>query len=201
MMGDMGRSSTALLLFLAVVAVTFALPSHRWDVAVTTWLQRASPTPDVPASAFVFLGNAEVVGPAALVAALFFWPRDRGRSVNLFAVAAGLFVLSAIAFGLKFILPHPGPPLELQRPGLNLGVSVPQPFSFPSGHTTRTTFIAATVLRRAPVAAAVLIVAMMTALVYLGDHWTSDVLGGLCLGWAGAEVAHTVRRRLARPAT
>jgi hypothetical protein len=61
MMRGMARACTALLLFPGVAAATFLLPSHRLDVAVTAWLQRAAPGPDVAASVFVFLGDAEVV--------------------------------------------------------------------------------------------------------------------------------------------
>ena len=100
----------------------------------------------------------------------------------------GVAATGFIAFAFKYVLPHPGPPPELQRRVVRYGFGIAQPFSFPSGHTMRTTFFAATALRRAPAAAGALVLAMMTALVYLGDHWVSDVLGGLCLGWACAEI-------------
>jgi len=60
---------------------------------------------------------------------------------------------------------------------------------FPSGHTVRTTLLAGTVFRRLPSLAAVIIVGMMASLVYLGVHWTSEVLGGFCLGWVCVEMA------------
>ena len=192
----MQRTYAALLLFLAATAATFLLPLHAWDVATTIWLQRVAPAPDVPASAFVFLGDAEVVIPATVVAGLLLWPHHRAQSVTALWLAGGLVVVSGIAVCLKFVLPHPGPPPEFQRGVVRFGLGVPQPFSFPSGHTTRTTFIASTVLRRLPIAAVVLVVAMMAALVYLGDHWMSDVLGGLCLGWACAEIAGGTRGKL-----
>jgi len=185
------RLGAALFLFAVVAAATFLLPSHRWDVAVTTWLQRhAAPAADHAASIFVFLGDAEVQIPAvALVAVLWWWRRDESRGRAAVWLAAGLAVTSFIAFALKYLVPHAGPPPELQRAVARYGIAVPQPFSFPSGHTMRITFLAATALRGAPAGAIALIGAMMAALVYLGDHWTSDVLGGLCLGWACAELA------------
>lgn len=192
-MGAVPRIAAPLLLFTAIAAATLVLPLHPWDIAVTRWVQRAAPAPDLPASVFVFLGDAEVVVPAALVVGLLLWPHRRVHAAGAWGLAVGLSVLSGIALGLKFLLPHPGPPPEFQH-GIGLGLSVAQPFSFPSGHTTRTTFIALTVLRRSPASAALLVVAMMTALVYRGDHWTSDVLGGLCLGWAAAEAARRVGR-------
>ncbi|TMJ13785.1 MAG: phosphatase PAP2 family protein, partial [Bacillati bacterium ANGP1] len=65
-------------------------------------------------------------------------------------------------------------------------------YSFPSGHTLRTTILAGVALHQAPWAAGLIILAMMVALVYLGDHWTSDVLGGLCLGWAALEAGNAL---------
>jgi membrane-associated phospholipid phosphatase len=188
-----GRFVAAGAAFLAVAAVAFGLPSHRWDVAVTVWLQHAAPAPDAPAAIFVFLGDAEVSIPLVVLAGLVLRRRAPERTRTALWLAAGMIVTSAIAFGLKFVLPHLGPPPELQRITPRYGVSVPQPYSFPSGHTMRTTVFALGALRRTPLAAAALIIAMMAALVYLGDHWTSDVLGGLCLGWACAEAARPFR--------
>lgn len=183
----------ALLLFLAIAAGTFLLPSHRWDVAVTVWLQHAPQVLDLPAAALVFLADAEISIPLIVLVGLLLARRDRRRVEGVAWLAAGMLAASAVAFFLKWVLPHPGPPLEFQRMPHRVGLYVPQPFSFPSGHTMRTTFFAVMVLRRTPPAAGALVITVMAALVYLGDHWTSDVLGGLCLGWACAEIARGLR--------
>ncbi|HET7265944.1 MAG TPA: phosphatase PAP2 family protein [bacterium] len=189
------RFTAALALFLAVGTGTFALPSHAWDLDVTRWLQRAAPGPDLPAAIFVFLGDAEVLIPAVALAAVLLWRRAPARAWTAVWLACGLTAVSLLALALKFTIPHPGPPPEFQRAVQRVGLSVQQPYSFPSGHTTRTTFFAIAALGRTPAAGAALIVVMMAALVYIGDHWTSDVLGGLCLGWACAEAARLVRPR------
>ena len=192
------RLGAALFLFAVVAAVTLLLPSHHWDVAATAWLQHhAAPVADRAAAIFVFLGDAEVqITAVAVVGFLWWWRRDRTRARAALWLAAGLAVTSFIAFALKYLVPHPGPPPEMQRAVARYGIGVPQPFSFPSGHTMRITFLAATALRAMPAAAAAVVAAMMTALVYLGDHWTSDVLGGLCLGWACAELARGLRGKI-----
>lgn len=69
-------------------------------------------------------------------------------------------------------------------------------YGYPSGHMTRTVLLAGTILRRASVLGVAVVSAMAVSLVYLGDHWTSEVLGGVCLGWAGVEVGREVWRRL-----
>lgn len=187
------RLFAALALCAVVTGVALLPPSHPWDTAITAWIQRAAPTPDRAATVLVFLGDAEVMIPAAALAGLLTGRRDPARRGRALRLAAGLAGVSVIAFGFKYVIPHPGPPLEFRRAVVRWGVGVPQPFSFPSGHTMRTAFLALTALRRAPVAAGTLVAAMMAALVYLGDHWTSDVLGGLCLAWACAELARGAR--------
>jgi membrane-associated phospholipid phosphatase len=187
------RLVAALILFVAVAAGTFVLPVHRWDVAVTMWLQRAAPAPDLPAAIFVFLGDAEVSIPAVALVGLLLRRRAPVRTRTALWLATGMTVASVIALALKFVVPHPGPPPEFQRLAQRVGIGVRQPYSFPSGHTMRATFFTIAALGRAPLAGAALVVAMMAALVYLGDHWTSDVLGGLCLGWACAEAARPFR--------
>ena len=187
------RLFAALALCAAATVVALLPSSHRWDTAITAWIQHAAPAPDGPATALVFLGDAEVMIPAVALAGLLAGRRDPARTGRALWLAAGLAGVSLIAFGLKYVIPHPGPPLEFQRAVLRWGVGVRQPFSFPSGHTMRTAFFALTALGRTPVAAGALVAAMVAALVYLGDHWTSDVLGGLCLAWACAEFARGVR--------
>jgi membrane-associated phospholipid phosphatase len=141
----------------------------------------------------VFCGDAEVVIPAVALVGLLLWRGALPRARTALWLAVGLTVTSLIALVLKFVLPHPGPPQEFQRVVQRVGLGVQQPYSFPSGHTTRVTFFTIAALGRAPLAGAALVVAMIVALVYLGDHWTSDVLGGLCLGWACAEAARPFR--------
>src|SRR5215472_15412605 len=160
------RLVIALALFATVAIATFALPSHQWDAAATMWLQLSAPAPDVPASIFVFLGDAEVTIPAAVAAGLLASRRAPAAARTALWLAAGMTVTSFIALALKFVVPHLGPPAQFQRPVAHAGLALPQPYSFPSGHTMRVTFLAASVLRRAPVAGAALILAMMTALVY-----------------------------------
>ncbi len=201
------RAAIAVLLFLFVAAIASSTGAHQWDQAITAWLQHAAPAPDWPASIFVFLGDAEVLVTATVLAGLVLLSRDRPRGIAALRFAAGLAVVSILAVLLKYLIPHPGPPLSRQRHILRFGIpaltrfSLPSGhtmratfialtrFSLPSGHTMRATFIAGTALRRHAVSAGAVVLCMMAALVYLGDHWTTDVLAGLCLGWACVEVA------------
>ncbi len=183
------RLAGALLLLVVLAGVASLSITDSWNRAVTIWLQHAAPAPDVPAAVLVFLGNAEVMIPVAALAGLALLPRDPQRGRQALWIAAGLVAVSALAFTLKHVIPYPGPPYPFQRNVFRMGVSVPSPFSFPSGHTMRATFLAGILLRRIPLLAGAIVLCMMAALVYLGDHWTTDVLGGLCLGWACVEAA------------
>ena len=166
---------------------------HRLDEAATTWLQRAAPAPDYLATVVVFLGNAEVVIPAVVLAAGLLWVRRRDSELGLLWLAAGLSLASLLAVTLKYLIIHPGPTAQFQRSVIPIGLHAGTPYSFPSGHTLRTTLLAWISLRNARWFAGLLILGMMTALVYLGDHWLSDVLGGLCLGWVFLETRGAFR--------
>lgn len=177
------------VLFFILIAVVGSFPgAQHWDRSITLWLQHSAPVPDMFASVYVFLGDAEVVVTAAVLAGLVLLLRDRRRGIAALRLAVGVTAVSLLALLLKHVIPHPGPPAALVRHVHRFGISGPPGFSLPSGHTMRTTFIAGTVFRRYPLLAGALVLCMMAALVYLGDHWTSDVLAGLCLGWACAEV-------------
>lgn len=166
-----------------------------WDTAVAMWVQRAAPLLDWPAALLVFLGNAEIMISAAVLSGLLWFHRDRRRGLAGLWLTVGLVGASVIAVLLKLVLNHPGPPPSLQRHVLDVGVHYQTPFSFPSGHTMRTTVLAGIAFRRVPILAGATVLAMMAALVYLGDHWMSDVLGGLCLGWACVVALRAVGER------
>jgi membrane-associated phospholipid phosphatase len=187
------RLGGALIAFGVLVWGSSLPMMHRLDEATTTWLQRAAPAPDDLASVLVFLGNAEVVIPAVVLAAGLLWLRRRDAELGILWFAVGLSLASLLAVVLKYLIIHPGPPAEFQRPVIQVGLSAGTPYSFPSGHTLRTTLLAWISLRNARWVAGLLIVSMMTALIYLGDHWLSDVLGGLCLGWVFLEARGAFR--------
>jgi membrane-associated phospholipid phosphatase len=170
---------------------------HRLDEAVTRWLQRAAPLPDLPASILVRLGNAELVIPAVAAAAGLLFITNRRSGIAAIWLAAGLAAASLLAVTLKHVIVHPGPPASFVRPGLPVGLYIATPYSFPSGHTLRVTLLAGTALRRTRVAG-LLVLGMMLALMYLGNHWLSDVLGGLCLGWVLIEAGQVLRTARSR---
>jgi membrane-associated phospholipid phosphatase len=200
----MVRLGGALVAFAALV---FALPTaHGWDERFTIWLQRAAPSPDGPASTLVRLGDAEVLIPVVALVGGLVLIRNRRSGVVTLWLAARLVIASLVVVALQHLIVHPGPPESLHRPAdipgldvitmshiLPLGRTVltmvpATPYSFPSGHAIRFTLLAGAVFRTVPWAAGMLVVGMMAALVYHGDHWLSDVLGGLCLGWALSEM-------------
>ena len=103
-----------------------------------------------------------------------------------------LFILLTLAIEavLKLTVPHPAPPFDRSRTvELIPFVHVSFAGSFPSGHVARLTFLAG-IVRGIPFwlrAAAVLL--MVLSRLYLGEHWLSDCLGGLALGYAVSEAA------------
>jgi membrane-associated phospholipid phosphatase len=202
-----GRASAVFQLIAALAAffvLMVSLPvTHAWDIRVTTWLEGTAPTFDVPASILVLLGNAEVCIPgAALVGAVLLLPSEKRRSgIVMLSLAADLVVASLLVFALQNVIVYPGPGAVLQdqrpEPSLPFGTtphSAPSaqviqnmlptsPYSFPSGHSIRVVLLAATLFRVVPWFAGIVVLSMMAALVYVGGHWPSDVVAGLCLGW------------------
>jgi len=192
--GDLRRGGAALLLAVAMLGLSLLAGLLQHAIVhpgppESLKLHFRRPT-DMPLVSFSSVGNAAAVFAVLIAARLVFeFMRNRRRdAVSLWPVGAVLgFGLAAVM--LKHLIADL-PPTVLDT--MN-GYAT---FGYPSGHVTRTTVLAGTVLHRVPALGAVLVVAMMGSLVYLGDHWTSEVVGGLCLGWAFVEISRSYWRQL-----
>jgi membrane-associated phospholipid phosphatase len=184
------------------------------NLRLTDVLQaRGSNGQDIALGIFAYLGSIEVtlVVGIFLGVALF-------RGLRLLAVlpAAVILLASGLEYlGKKAIVSH-GPGLAFQRfpdflPSLSHKVA---PYSYPSGHVLRATVTYGLLLylaerwelfgrdssRLSPVLV-VLIALMGYAVIYLGWHWFSDVVGGLLLGLTllFGLIAYLERKRTVNP--
>jgi undecaprenyl-diphosphatase len=139
---------------------------------------------DLAASVFNIVGQMEVTGLVALILSFLWWRRDGARGLVPLLLFAGV----AIEAVMKHLVPHPGPPAELSRSiSLLPFVHSSSPYSFPSGHVLRVTFLAALMTDRW--AFWTLAGLMAVTRVYLNEHWASDIGGGFLLGAALAGLA------------
>lgn len=178
---------------------SYTVAKERWqktDFDTTVKLQdHISRKYDVVFSYFSLLGSAEVTIGFCLI--LAFLALIRGR---ILGIIGWLMIIPASlgeVFG-KLVLFHPSPPVFMHRSVLPTNLPsfyIHSDFSYPSGHMTRTVFIVTVFL------VLILLTSKKSLLkslaffgllgltflmgltrVYLGEHWTSDVVGGALLG-------------------
>jgi membrane-associated phospholipid phosphatase len=116
-------------------------------------------------------------------------------------VVAAVGVAGALCTALKFVLERGRPPVVIQE-------TLETDYSMPSGHVTGTVVLcgmlvavlgfqrSAAVTRWLALLAAVVVAAVAFSRLYLGVHWLTDVLAGVLLGLAVAEIGAALLRWL-----
>lgn len=140
------------------------------------------------------LGNG---GAFWIVLTLLLLIFKRTRRMGVYCAASMLLTLLVVNLCIKPLAARTRP-YELIE-GLQILVSRPHDYSFPSGHSANSLTCAWTIFRLAPkkygVPALVLAVLIALSRLYVGVHYPTDVLAGAAIGVLLSEVALRALRR------
>ena len=189
----------AFFIFAVFIFFSYTVAKEAWqqiDFDTTVKLQdHISRKFDLEFSYLSLIGSAEVTFIIAGAFAVYNLIRLR-----IWASLAWLLIIPASFVELfgKLVLFHPGPPVLFHRSILETTLPsfyIHTNFSYPSGHMIRTIFILTVLLiitifskinasMRIILISGILGLMFMMSLtrVYLGEHWLSDVIGGVLLG-------------------
>lgn len=189
----------SLFILFLFTKLSYSVAKEAWqkiDFDTTVKIQDHIPKKfDDNLSLLSLLGSAEVtIGFCLIMVALAL------LRLKWFTALGWLMIISASMAEIfdKLILYHPGPPLFFHRTTLVTHLPsfyIQTEFSYPSGHMTRTVFIATilfflTIFSKVNLFYKCILVTGILGIIFLmgltrvslGEHWLSDVLGGGLLG-------------------
>ena len=147
--------------------------------------------------AITTLGNGGAFWIALTLLLLIF---RRTRRIGVYCAASMLLTLLVVNLCIKPLAARTRPYELIQ--GLEILVSRPRDYSFPSGHSANSLSCAWTLFRLAPkkygVPALVLAVLIALSRLYVGVHFPTDVLAGAAIGVLLSELTLRALRRALR---